>query len=176
MRRSAASGWGTGWGAVTGWGKGSGNSAGGGVATGAWTLVLRFPAVPQEARTMTTATRTNSLDLDSKSPLPPAAFSFRDAFFLVWAQTSRFYFDATARVNLKRLETAISLFIRELEVVGPSMIALEILAQRRPDCPETDSGLGGRTLPPPSEVPDPPEPGRLPTAPEGPTTSCNTAR
>lgn len=97
---------------------------------------------------MTAGIRTNSLDLDSKSPLPPAAFSFRDASFLVWTQTSRFYFDATARVNLKRLETAIFFLFKRLEEARMSMVILEIRAQRRPDCPETDSGVGGRTLPP----------------------------
>jgi len=97
---------------------------------------------------MTAAIRTNSLDLDSKSPLPPAAFSFRDASFLVWTQTNEFYFDTTGGVNLKRLGTAIFLFFKRLEGAGLSTIVLEGLAQRPLHCPETDSGVGGRSLPP----------------------------
>jgi len=77
---------------------------------------------------MPAAIRTNSLDLDSKSPLPPAAFSFRDASFLVWTQTSRFYFDTAGGVNLKRLEAAIFFLFKQLEEVRMSMVILEIRA------------------------------------------------
>ena len=77
---------------------------------------------------------------------------------------------------MKRLGTAILFLFKRLEWAGLSMATPRNQLKGALNCPETDSGMGGRTLPPFAREPGTQKLGGVPVAPEGPAISCNTAR